>query len=1041
MAEKKYWKGLADKNNDPGLEVQKWQEFPEKLPSNDELENNLDKVKAPRRDFLKMMGFSVTAAAVAASCEIDVRKSIPYVIKPDEIIPGVPNYYASTIMDAGSYASVLVKTREGRPIKIEGNQLSKVTYGGTDAAGQASVLNLYSGNRLQGPVAKGEKSTWEALDADITKQLAAIAAKGGQIRILSNTVLSPSFASVVKDFSEKYGNVKHVSYDPISYSGLADAYAQYTGKRALPGYDFEKADKVVVGIGADFLGSWLSPLEYSYGYAQNRKVDPKNPKLSRHVQIEANMTLSGANADKRIVVKPSQEDLAVLHLYNAVAGKVGADKISGVTALEAATMESIATVADQLASAKGHSLVVSGSNNEGTQVVALAINYLLGNFGTTISSDRHNLMYKGNDAAFEGLVKEMEAGSVDALFIVNANPAYNSVYADRIPGALKKVGLTVAISGTMDETASLCGYTAPDHHYLEMWNDAQPKTGAFSIAQPTISPLFKTRNAGDSFLKWADNKTEYYDYIRAYWEANIYPAQSEFSSFNVLWDHTVHDGVFEIAPVAAATETLEGEEEATSSTPNIIAAGNKAKQAAKGGEGVEVLLYQKSIMKDGTYANNPFLQETPDPISKVTWDNYAAVSKRFAEENGLENTLLHSSADAEKYLEVDVLKVTVNGKSINVPAVIQPGTAQNTLAIAVGYGRTMKTREGDMVVGVDAYPLTDTTNGFNNKFATGVTFEKTGETYLIAQTQHHFSLDDGLNERNIVKETTLGEYKRDRKAGNHDRDKVLKQLQTLYGYHDSLDTGHHWGMAIDLNSCFGCGACVVACNVENNVPVVGKLEVSRSREMHWLRIDRYYAGDDIDNPSSIFQPLMCQHCDNAPCENVCPVSATNHSDEGLNQMAYNRCIGTRYCANNCPYKVRRFNWFDYTDGDSFQGAIANEHDPYMLTEDLTRMVLNPDVTVRSRGVMEKCSFCAQRIQAGKLTAKKAGRRLNDGDIKTACQSACHVGAISFGDLNNPESEVAKAAFNERAFKVIEEVHTLPSVTYMVKVRNRDENEV
>ena len=564
---------------------------------------------------------------------------------------------------------------------------------------------------------------------------------------------------------------------------------------------------------------------------------------------------------------------------------------------------------------------------------------------------------------------------------------------------------------------------------MEAWNDAEPKKGQFSIAQPTIAPLFNTRSAAESLLKWSGNDVSYYDYIRTYWNENIYTAQSTFLSFNVLWDRAVHDGVFDLTSSS---------EEITGTTIDISSAGSALLNASKS-DGVEVVLYEKVAIRNGKHATNPWLQELPDPVSKITWDNYAAVSKNFAEENNLNQALGRYTESVGT--NTDEIVIKVNGLELKLPAIVQPGTPDNTIAIALGYGREAAGKTG-AGLGQNAYPLMSLRNNGYSRFATGASVEVvSGSSAPIAATQHHHSINDGLNERPIVKETTLEEYKAKANAGNEDREFVKEHLTSLYSPHENLKTGHHWEMAIDLNTCIGCSACVIACTAENNVPVVGKDEVRKSREMHWLRIDRYFAGD-VTNPSVIFEPMLCQHCDNAPCENVCPVSATNHSSEGLNQMAYNRCFGTRYCANNCPYKVRRFNWFDYMGADSFSKGtiIDNDVDPHEMTEDLTRMVLNPDVTIRSRGVMEKCSFCAQKIQAGKLTAKKENRKLTDGDITTACQDACPTNAITFGDGNDETSEVYKLGQNERGFKVLEEIHVLPSITYLTKVRNKAKNE-
>jgi MoCo/4Fe-4S cofactor protein with predicted Tat translocation signal len=999
MAENKYWKSLEEKYNDPEFIKQSGKEFKEELPL---LlgDKGIEKVSAGRRDFLKFLGFSVTAATVAAGCEIPVRKSIPYLVKPDEIVPGVANYYASTYFDGADYVSVLVKTREGRPIKIEGNELSPVTKGGTSAAAQASVLSLYDNFRPKAPVANGEEVSWSDADSEITSKLEAIHAKGGQIRIVSSSVISPSLKHAIKEFVAKYPNTKQVTYDAVSYSGILDANEKSFGKRVIPSYNFAQAD-VVVSVGADFLRNWVSPVEFSSQYAAKRKVNKENPdNLSKHFQFEGILSQAGSNADRRVVVKPSQHDAVVLALYNAVSG-------SGLSAgLDEETAKAVQEAAVALTSAKGKSIVISGSNNAETQVLVNAINNLLGNYGATIDFSNHYNLKQGNAQELAAFAAELKSGSVNAVIFLACNPLYNLPNASEVKEALQKAELTVSLSDQLDETAVAVNYLLPAHHYLESWGDAEPKAGHYSITQPAIAPLFKTRNEIETLLSFTGKNVNAYDYIKLYWEQFVYPNQNSITPFTAFWDRSVHDGVASVDN-KPAVPSFSGDAAAAASTVASL----------KSSGDLEVAVYEKGGIRDGKNAGNPLLQELPDPISKVTWDNYVALSPKFAAEKGLAAN--------------DLVKVKAGDYEVILPVHIQPGTAYGVLAIALGYGREAAGKAGANI-GKNAFPFI--TNG--NSFAVGATIEKAGGTYPLAQTQTYHSIFDGLNERRIVKETTLEEYKKNPVAGNEDRAHVQEHLTTLYGYHEF--PGHHWGMAVDLNSCIGCGSCVVACNVENNVPIVGKDEVLRSREMHWLRIDRYYAGDE-ENPTVVFQPMMCQHCDNAPCENVCPVAATNHSAEGLNQMAYNRCIGTRYCANNCPYKVRRFNWFDYWGADMFTEKtvlIENNYDLFGMTEDLTRMVLNPDVTVRSRGVIEKCSFCVQRIQEGKLKAKKEGRKLKDGDIKTACQTACAAGAIVFGDTNDETSLVSKLTNDERAFKVIEEIHTLPSVAYLTKVRNK-----
>jgi len=1056
MATKKYWKGLEELNNSPEFIKHSQNEFAEQVPvdeflSDDSLaENN----GTNRRDFLKFLGFSVTAASLAA-CETPVNKAIPYVVKPEEITPGVANWYASTYYDGSDYASVIVKTREGRPIKIEGNDLSKVTKGGTNARVQASVLSLYDSSRLIGPTINGAPATWEQVDKDIVTKLSTIAAEGKVIRILSSSVISPSTHAVIGEFIEKYPTTKHVTYDAVSYSGIAKANANTFGKSFIPSYNFDKAD-VIVSIAADFLANWLSPIEYSKQYAQTRKVSKSNPKMSKHFQFESNLSLSGANADERVPVKVSEQGKVAVNLYNAVAKIVGS---SIIPSSPLACDTEITKAAKALTESKGKALVVSGSNDTHVQIIVNAINQLLDSYGNTIDTQAISNTHHGDDAAFAELVSEMAAGKVAALITYNTNPVYTSPAALKFAEAYNKVGLKISLADRADETASLAQYICPDSNYLESWNDYNPKKGHYSLSQPTISPLFKTRQAQDSFLKWSGSASDYLATVQKTWAEHIHPMTGSSASFTSFWNQSLHDGVIEIGASHAEVESKKEEpkktkkeekhEEVASAESISLAKAAEKINAVKAGA-VELALYEKVGIGNGNQANNPWLQELPDPISKITWDNYVTMSPKDME--GKYNMM------ARQDREASVVNVTVNGKTIKLPIVPQPGQAEGTIGIALGYGRekagTLSEKTG--VVGQNAYPFVQLVNGTMMYGAVDVTVASAGETTKIAGTQIHHTLMG----REIVKETNLENYKKNPKSGNHDDMLIthsgVKKAASIDLW-DSFDRpGHKWGMTIDLNSCIGCGNCVVSCTAENNVAVVGKAQVMNTREMHWLRIDRYYSSDmskdvakeegiggidmylDMENPAHenpkvVFQPIMCQHCNHAPCENVCPVLATNHSSEGLNMMTYNRCVGTRYCANNCPFKVRRFNWFNYNGNKDFTFNPAQD--------DLGRMVLNPDVVVRSRGVMEKCSMCVQRIQEGKLDAKKSEAPLKDGAIKTACQQSCPTSAIYFGDLNDENSEITKLRKEEaegRNYFILEEIGIKPTVSYLTKVRNCEE---
>jgi len=979
---KKYYKSIEEFDSKT-LRVAEGEFSTDGIPK-EEIES---KSYTSRRDFLKLLGFGVGYATLAASCEMPVNKAIPYLIKPEQITPGIANYYASTFYNGHDYCSILVKTREGRPIKIEGNELSSFTKGGTTARVQASVLNLYDSARYSGPQKSNSPASWQNIDNEIPAQLSQIAAAGEKIVILSSTVISPSTKQVFADFIAKYPTTQIVYYDAISYSAMLDANLAMFGQRILPDYQFNNAE-LVVSFGADFLGNWISPIQYTKQYSSKRKLTKEKPEMLKHVQFESTMSLTGTNADYRIPINPSQEGALLLKLYNIIADKSGKQALADID-LEI----DVSTLAEELWTNKGKSLVISGSNDFNNQALVNAINYLLGNYGTTINLQKGLNLKQGNDEKMKAFVEELIAGKISALFLHHVNPAYdypdNKAFAD----GLAKVKLSVSFDEAKSESAKLCKYICPDNNFLESWNDAEPQTGIFSLAQPTIHKLFDSRQAQESLLKWAGQEADFYSYIQKYWESKIFTTQTNITNFKSFWEHSLHDGIYEIKDLKVF--------ENKTYYDAILAEVSKSLVSQKS-EGIELLVYENVGLGNGLHANNPWLQELPDPVSKVCWDNYLAVSYAYAKENKLEIG--------------DLVKVN---DRFELPILIQPGQANNTVSIALGYGRTNAGLAGDNV-GQNAYLLINN-NGKNKIYsASGISIKAVGSKHILALTQEHNSMEG----RDIIRETTLVQYKLDASAGNKKHKEVEEKSVTLYS--KPLFAGHHWGMAIDLTACTGCSACVIACQAENNVPVIGREEVINRRIMHWIRIDRYYS-DKIENPEVYFMPVMCQHCDNAPCENVCPVAATPHSSEGLNQMAYNRCIGTRYCMNNCPYRVRRFNWFQFTNNKK-----------YSFTEniDLSRMVLNPDVVVRTRGVVEKCSLCVQRIQENKLLAKNENRALKDGEIKTACLQACSADAIVFGDLNDKESKISKAFENERNYHVLEELHILPSVGYLTKVRNK-----
>jgi molybdopterin-containing oxidoreductase family iron-sulfur binding subunit len=1018
MEQNKNWQSFGELNNSEAYNKEVNNEFKEELPFVEDHSGFLQ-TKAPRRDFLKYLGFSTAAAAVAASCEMPIKKAIPFANKPEDIVPGIADYYATTYVQDGDVVSVVAKVRDGRPIKLEGNTLSPITGGGTSARVQAAVLDLYDTARLRFPTIAGKEATFEAIDKALAAEL------NGAAVIVTSSITSPSTKAVIAQFLAKHPGSKHVTYDADSFSGMLLANEASYGKRVIPSYHFEKA-KAIVSLSADFLGTWLSPVEFARQYATGKKIDEKNPAMSKHIHFETVASLTGSNADEKYLCRPSEIGAIAVALLSAVKG----GEIAGVDAKLKAGVEAAAKA---LTENKGAALVVAGSNDKDVQVIVNAINDAIGANGTTINFGATANYRQGIDSEFAALVEDMNAGKVNAVLFHGANPVYTWPAADKVKAGLAKVKTTVSFSGKLDETATVCKYVVPDHHFLESWGDAEPISGHISFIQPTIAPLFKTRAFQDSLLKWSGDATEYTNFVKNFWSAKLGGENG--------WNKTLQDGV-----INPATPVVSG----ASINSSAVAASLIAVNAVKPSNKIELALYQKVAIGAGQGASNPWLQELPDPVTRATWDNYIIVSPAMAKT--LLNIDLNNGGQADAY-EVQppkkVVKLTVDGKSIELPVLIIPGTHPQTVGIAVGYGRAESVGKAVVGTGKNAYPLACIKNGTVNFSCADVTLTVTGETYPVALTQTHFRYDTTQGNRTeVMKELTLAEYKHNPTEILEEREAEAKPFgglakfekdATIYPVYDR--PGIKWGMNVDLNACNGCGACVVACNAENNVAIVGKPEVLRGHEMHWLRIDKYFSGD-MENPNVVFQPLMCQHCDNAPCENVCPVAATNHSSEGLNQMTYNRCIGTRYCANNCPFKVRRFNWADYTGADSFPDNQEGELNDVVLNmnDDLTRMVLNPDVTVRSRGVIEKCSFCVQRLQAAKLDAKKDSRPMVDSDIKVACQQSCPTNAITFGNANDKHSAITKIRVESpnRQFHVLEQLHVLPNVTYLAKVRNAGE---
>ncbi len=1194
----KYWKGIEELHETPEFVENRDKEFTSEIPVEDFLsDSKLDKTSHSRRDFLKFLGFSVAAATLAA-CETPVTKSVPYVNKPEDVVPGVANWYASTFYDGNTFANVLVKSREGRPIFVKGNRDHGITKGGVNPRVVASVLPLYDSARLKTPMIGGGEASWGDVDGNITTALEGIAKKGGNIAIVSNSTISNVAWKAITDFKSRYGaqtmsapepasvpdnevdgdmnlmdtamaavgldtlvsdtttvvedtieetaapmattiesvgnaKISHIMYDAVSYSAIRTANLECFGPMnpdmekpmgAIPDYDFSKA-KTIVSIGADFLSNWLMSNEYAGQYGSRRnpeKVKFEGGWMSQHFQFEANLSSSGSSADYRTPIKPSE--------YGAVAAGIlaGLGGDGGGLSVPEGSQETIDKAVAALKASGSESLVVAGSNDVGLQIIVNAINEKLGAYGTTINLNNPLNAFAGDDEAMDQLVSDVVSGGVDAVLFVDCNPVYDHARGEELASALEKIELTVSFAGYVDETASRCQYICPAPHYMETWDDLSPKGNHYAIVQPIIRPLYETRPWAESLAVWAGatehvgkDSTYMYDTLKDLWITYGYPmAAANFNGEEDYWNWMVHNGGGTMPSETGSAPSMKG---------GALAKGLEMAKTKQGTtDDYEISFYQKNSMGIGQQANNPWLQEMPDPITTATWDNYATMSHADMEKNGY-NIYLGQKSPAS------VVEVKVGEKSVKLPVLAQPGQAPGTIGIAVGYGRGefLESDDDKLKIGKAAYATGDYgdyerddndkikpigANAFKLMSLVGAAMtmdtpakvSDAGEEHPMAVTQSHHTV---MGRHSIVKETSLDFYvngwketdyeytktregfnpmhtlvthddvggKRDKDgklmfdkdgnpvpdgkhAGANDREHI--SAFDLWGEHPVELVGHRWGMTIDMNTCFGCGSCIIACQAENNVPVVGKDEIRRVRIMHWLRLDRYYSSDQEDfigsrkeewsykamekpehNPKVTFQPMMCQHCNHAPCETVCPVVATTHSNEGLNQMTYNRCIGTRYCANNCPYKVRRFNWFNYPSYKKFT-AINPAQD------DIGRMVLNPDVVVRTRGVMEKCSLCVQQIQDGKLKAKKEDRPVVDGDIETACQGACPANAIIFGDLNDMEetgkdketglpidkkgSQVYREARSDRSYQVLEEVGTKPNIFYKLKVRNADD---
>lgn len=994
--EKTFWKSIDEKYHTPEFIEQAEREF-----QSSPLKEEDGKDGLARRQFIKLMGASI-ALSSAACVRRPVQKIIPYNKRPAEVVIGIPNYYASSLFDGREGFAVTVKTREGRPLHIEGNPSYPGNGQGLSVRGSSQILSLYDPDRIrtpminsQDPKKRGNKLSvsrdWESVDKKVVAQLA----KGG-VALLTADTTSPTLNNLMQKFAQNTG-AKVYRWSPINAGEVLEAAMLSYGRASVPKYRYDKA-KWIVSIDADFLGTYLNPTESSRLFAKGRNPETGQSRLTSFQSVTS---LTSLNADDNYGIKPSQQLPLVLALINELC--FVRKKASAPSSLQALcgqhaqvykdfgmSEESFKVFVDGLWANQGQSIVVAGGlptktkDSVSLQIAVNFLNSILNNDGATLQWANNLNGHNNQDGNWNDLLVAIKKGEVKTLIINELNPLFNLPSSLDLKKELNQVEMIVTTNNWMDETSELADVLAPAGHALENWGDHEFEPGLFTIQQPTISPLYSTRSFGDSLMAWSQQMQKpvsqaenFYAHLKAEWMGRVATEQG--------WYDLLQNGF--------KGESFDGMERSLGFNPSALAkvAVNQASSE------IELSLYPKVAIYDGTLANVSWLQELPDPVSKIVWDNYLVISPVLA--------------DQMKLRDGHVVDVKTEGFSAKLPVYISPGQNPGSVAVAIGYGR----RSGGEIqkaIGFNVQDfITSTEDGHLLHGGFAVTLKKTGEDYPLAQTQGHHNMMG----RDIAVETTEKLYNEHKDIGIHKH-----KIFSVWSGHKY--DGHKWGMGIDLNACTGCSACMVACQSENNIPVVGKKYVLAGREMHWIRIDRYFSGDEKKSVDAIFQPVMCQHCENAPCETVCPVLATVHSDEGLNDMVYNRCVGTRYCSNNCPYKVRRFNWF-YYDGHHRREPL--------------HMALNPEVTVRTRGVMEKCTFCVQRIKEAKNIAKDENRSLKDGDVKTACQSVCPTNAIVFGDLNDPKAKVSEWFASQRNYTLLEEFNAAPRVRYLAKIRNTD----
>lgn len=988
---RKYWRSLDDLAGKPEFDRWLHREFPQGAAEWDN--------RWSRRNFLTLMGASLALAGLAG-CRRPEEKIVPYVKAPEEVLPGIPLHYATTMPNGSSPIGLLVESHEGRPTKIEGNSKHPSSLGGTTAQMQASILDLYDPDRSQFVQNSGTQSSWAEFTAFWRERFVEFQDTGGEgLAVLSEPFSSPTMARLKRRFEKQFPRARWVAWEPVSDENIHAGYAAATGKNVRPIFNYDKA-RVILSLDADFLLTETDSVRATKGFSSGRHIESEKDNMNRLYVVEPLFTITGANADHRLRLSSGEVGAFAL----ALAGELQKQGLS-IPGLDDMTIPEapaggaawLTPLAKDLIQARGASLVVAGRRQpQAVQVLAAAINEALENLGATVTLVKNDDTLLSKHEDFARLTSAMAAGEISTLVMLGVNPAYNAPADIDFKTARRNVTHTIHVGSHVDESAEDVEWHVPRAHFLETWGDARSADGTLSVVQPLIEPLFNAKGDAEIAAVLATGEDlRGYDIVRETWKQYLR------GSFENQWRTVLHEGLLAGSEPEPEKTGLRSGEVASTLKAHSFAA------AAPGPSDLEVVFHPCNTVGAGTRANNGWLQELPDPISKLAWDNAATMSIKTARELGVKNEQL--------------ITVGYDGRELTLPVWIVPGQAHHTIGLALGYGRTSAGRVGNGV-GFDTYRLRSS----SADFARGASVAKTDGRHALATTQDHGAMEG----RPIVREATLEEYRKHPEFAREavevpefpesfrkKSDRVVTEYPSSWE-EPSYAKGYQWGMSIDLTTCTGCNACTLACQSENNIPVVGKEQTRNGREMHWIRVDRYFTGD-VDEPQAVHQAMPCQHCENAPCEQVCPVAATVHDSEGLNVMVYNRCIGTRYCSNNCPYKVRRFNFFNYT----------NEY------PDIVKMAQNPDVTVRSRGVMEKCSYCIQRINRARHTAKVEKRDIREGDVITACQQACPADAIAFGDINNPDSKVVKVKKRNRDYALLGELNTQPRTTYLAKVRN------